>query len=218
MKIFRFILVATAAVLLSQGPATAQFPGMPRVNRDSLRALTVQDHAQMMGQLGLSEMRPGRDPNTPDSPVQPNYDEFKANPYLYYPDPLKTFAGKKVRTARKWFRKRRPELVRVFEDEVYGRVPENVPAIRWEVVKEEKVMMEDIPCIRRELAGVADNSACPEITVRLEAAVTWPEAAPRGIPVIMEFGYALANMNFTFPGMPQTNSGPGEFSRILTFA
>ena len=199
-------VLAAALLLFVQKPAAAQFPGMARVNRDSLRALTLQDHAHMMGQLGLTAVRPGRDPNTPDSPVQPNYDEFKANPYLYYPDPLKTFKGKRVRNARQWFRKRRPELVRVFEDEVYGRIPDNVPAIRWEVVKEEKVMMEDIPCIRRELAGVADNSACPEIEVRLQAAVTWPESAGKSIPVIMEFGYALGNMNFNFPGAPRTKS------------
>ena len=202
---FRILLAASLAAVLTQSPAAAQFPGMPRVNRDSLRALTVADHARMMAQLGLKDMRPGCDPNSPDAVRKPNYDELTANPYLYWPDPLTTFSGEKVKDAEMWCKVRRPELVSAFENEVYGRVPENVPAIRWEVVKEEKVMMEDIPCIRRDLAGVADNSACPSIVVRIQAQVTWPEAAAPNIPVIMEFGY-IGNFNFSFPGAPKTKS------------
>ena len=206
MKADRILLTAVAVLLFAPGAARAQFPGMPRVNRDSLQALTRQDHAQMLLQLGLSEVRPGRDPNSPDPARQPNYDEFTANPYVFYPDPLTTFAGKPVKNARAWYRERRPELVRVFEDEIYGRIPADVPAVRWEVVKEEKVMMEDVPCITRELAGVVDNSAYPALSVRLQASVTWPEAAGRNIPVIVEFGYALGNRAFAWPGAPKTKS------------
>ena len=189
------------AVLLVQAQAAAQFPGMPRVNRDSLNALTNEDFAQMLSQLGIKEVRPGRDPNSNDPSVAPNYDEYKANPYLYYPDPLTTFDGKKVTTAKQWRKVRRPELVKVFEDEIYGRVPDNVPAVRWEVVKEEKVDMEGIPCVRRDLAGVVDNSACPSISVSIQAQVTWPEAAKGPIPVIMEFGFIMGS-GFRFPAMP----------------
>ena len=202
--LFRFLVAAGAAVVLLQQTAAGQFPGMARVNRDSLRALTVADHARMLAQLGLQEVRPGCDPNNPDAVRKPNYDELAANPYLYYPDPLTTFSGRKVRNARMWWKERRPELLRVFEDEIYGRVPDNAPAVRWEVVQEEKVMMEDIPCIRRELAGVADNAACPGISVRIQAQVTWPEAAKGPVPVIMEFGFMLGS--FSFPGAPKTKS------------
>jgi hypothetical protein len=202
----RKLLLLFAAMLLMQLQAAAQFPGMPRMNMDSLRAITAEDHAQMLSQLGLKEVRPGRDPNSDDPDRAPNYNEYKANPYLYYPDPLTTFSGEKVKDAAMWRDVRRPELVRVFEDEIYGRVPENVPAIRWEVVKEEKVDMEGIPCIRQDLAGVADNSACPSIEVRIQAQLTWPEAAKRPIPVIMEFGYILP-AGFSFPGgAPKTKS------------
>ena len=133
----RIALLLAAALLLAQGQAAAQVPGMPRVNRDSLNALTNADHAQMLGQLGLTSVRPGRDAYTDDPLRAPNYDEMKANPYIYYPDPLTTFDGRKVKNAKMWRNVRRPELVKAFEDEVYGRVPENVPAVRWEVVKEE---------------------------------------------------------------------------------
>ena len=203
----RFLLLLSAALFFAQGQAAAQFPGMPRINMDSLRAVTAVDYAQMLGQLGIQEVRPGRDGNSTDPDRAPNYNEYKANPYLYYPDPLTTFSGKKVKNAKQWRRERRPELVKVFEDEIYGRIPDNVPAIRWEVVKEEKIDMEGIPCIRRDLAGVADNSACPSIEVRLQAQVTWPEAAKGPVPVIMEFGFIFpAGMSFNFPGRPPGKS------------
>ena len=203
----RFLLLLSAALFFAQGQAAAQFPGMPRINMDSLRAVTATDYAQMLSQLGIKEVRPGRDSNSDNPDLAPNYDEYKANPYLFYPDPLTTFSGKKVKTAKQWRKERRPELVKVFEDEIYGRIPADVPAVRWEVVKEEKVDMEGIPCIRRDLAGVADNSACPSIEVRLQAQVTWPEAAKGPLPVIMEFGFIFpAGMSFNFPGRPPGKS------------
>ena len=193
-----------AAFLLFQIPASAQMGAA--VNRDSLRNLSVQDHAQMMSQLGITSVRPGHDGYAVDGPFVPNYDEFKANPYPFYPEVLVTSAGKKVQTAEQWWNERRPEIVRIYEDEIYGRIPADVPKVRWEVVNEEKVMMEDIPCITRELAGVADNSAYPAIEVRIQASVTWPESAGKNIPVIVEFGYALGNRAVQRPGAPATKS------------
>ena len=187
-----------AAFLLVQIPASAQM-GVA-VNRDSLRNLSTIDHVQMMSQLGITSVRPGWDGYDQGGPNGGNYDEFKANPYPFYPEVLETFAGKKVETAEQWWKERRPELVRAFEDEVYGRVPDNVPAIRWKVVKEEKMMLEDIPCLYRELAGVADNSAYPAIEVNIQASVIWPESAGKNIPVVVEFGYALGVMNRQRPG------------------
>ena len=41
--------------------------------------------------------------------------------------------GKKVTTAKMWWNQRRPEIVEVFDREIYGRVPKNVPKVKWEV-------------------------------------------------------------------------------------
>lgn len=58
-----------------------------------------QDHQQMMDQLGIRKLRPGRvnDVNAPLNPV--NYDEAKANPYPVLPDPLTFANGSKVSSA-----------------------------------------------------------------------------------------------------------------------
>ena len=199
------IAAFAAAFLFAHIPVAAQTVGTI-VNRDSLRALSMQDHAQMMSQIGVTSVRPGHDGYATEGPFVPNYDEFIANPYPFYPDVLTTFDGRKVETAEQWFKERRPELVRVFEDQVYGRVPDNVPAVRWKVVKQEKMMLDEIPCIYRELAGVVDNSAYPAIDVSIQASVIWPESAGKNIPVIVEFGYALGVNNRQRPGAPVTKS------------
>ena len=51
-----------------------------------------------------------------------NYDESKI-PEHTLPDPLVTEAGKPVSNAREWTETRRPELLKLFEEHVYGRGP-----------------------------------------------------------------------------------------------
>lgn len=169
--------------------AFAQF-AMPRVNRDSLQKVTEADYAAMVKELGIGTPRPGRDPNNADVSRQPNYDELMANPYVQYPEALVTFDGKKVKNAKEWKKVRRPELVNYFEEEVYGRIPAEVPAVNWKVVKEDKIDMDGIACINRTLSGVVDNSSCPSIKVEIQASVLYPEGATN-VPVIVEFGYML---------------------------
>ena len=51
-----------------------------------------------------------------------NYDEAKVGTYTL-PDPLVLANGKPVRDAKTWNEKRRPEIVRLFEENQYGRAP-----------------------------------------------------------------------------------------------
>lgn len=44
-------------------------------------------------------------------------------PEYTLPDPLTCLNGSKVRTAKQWMKKRRPELLELFETEMYGKVP-----------------------------------------------------------------------------------------------
>lgn len=198
MKSLHLLAVTLAATLLSaQGSAQVN---PPRINRDSLNAIINADYANMKSQLGLGELRPGRDGYSTEPGIGANYDEFIANPYLNYPDPLVTFDGRRVKNAKMWYTVRRPELVKVFEDEFYGHIPAETPNVKWEVTKEEKVMEGGTACISRTLEGIVDNSACPSIKVVIQAELVWPENAGKNIPVIVEFG---------FPGfrMPASN-GP----------
>jgi hypothetical protein len=59
-------------------------------------------------------------------PAAPNYDEAKVPAYTL-PDPLVCADGTKVNSARTWEKKRRPELLRLFEEQVYGCAPQKPP-------------------------------------------------------------------------------------------
>ena len=101
-------------------------------NKEPVVFTTPQDRQNMLDQLGITKLRPGRDSN-PNSPNAANYDQAKANPYPKLPEILETKDGKKVTTPEQWWNERRPEIVELLEREVYGRIPENVPKVKWEV-------------------------------------------------------------------------------------
>src|SRR5437867_4336254 len=61
-----------------------------------------------------------------------NYDEPLTGNYTL-PDPLKLANGKPVRDAKTWNEKRRPELVRLFEENEYGRTPGRPAGMSFDV-------------------------------------------------------------------------------------
>ena len=55
-----------------------------------------------------------------------NYNEEKVPPYTL-PDPLVMASGERVTDAEQWFKERRPEILKFYRDEIYGRVPADAP-------------------------------------------------------------------------------------------
>jgi hypothetical protein len=173
-----FLMLATA--LFSQ----FNFPG-----RDSINKYSDLDHKQMMKQLNITSLRPGRNGMDTSSPNYANYDESKANPYPNLPDPLKLKNGNKVTTPEMWWKLRRPEIVEDFDREIYGRVPANTPKVNWEIVSTTNDTNDGIPIITKKLIGHVDNSAYPSITVNIDLTLSTPANAKGPVPVIMEFGF-----------------------------
>src|SRR4051812_18753935 len=61
-----------------------------------------------------------------------NYDEAKVGAYTL-PDPLKLANGKPVRDAKTWSTQRRAEIVRLFEENQYGRAPGRPKELSFDV-------------------------------------------------------------------------------------
>jgi hypothetical protein len=146
-----------------------------------------QDHLRMMELLGIASVRPGANGRDTSAPNAANYDESKATIYPSLPDPLLTQDRRRVDSPELWWNVRRPEIVELFDREVYGRIPENVPAVRWEVISTTEGTSGDIPIITKELVGHVDNSSYPHITVDIQMNVTTPAKATGPVPVIMQF-------------------------------
>src|SRR5262245_33498211 len=76
-----------------------------------------EDRQRMLDLLKISGI-----PSSPAPYLASTYDERTANPYPVLPDPLVMSDGTKVTTPAQW-RKRRAEILELFDREVYGRRP-----------------------------------------------------------------------------------------------
>ena len=151
---------------------------------------TQQDRQNMMDQLGIAQLRPGRSPD-PASPNAANTDESKANPYPDWPALMTLKNGQAVTTTVAWQR-RRAEIIEDFDREVLGRVPANAPKITWRLVWTDQEILGRTPVTVKKLVGRADNSATPEIDVNIEMTLVTPNGVSGPVPVLMMFGRADA--------------------------
>src|SRR5437899_2605211 len=149
-----------AVLLLASGPASGQDTKTSKGKQPDFIPAGYDDYQNMLDQLGIKKMRRGR-----DAQVKDTSDEATANPYKKTMPDLMTFKdGAKVTSADQWA-KRRAEIVEDFEREVYGRLPKNVPKVKWEVTKTAEGESGGIATITKTLAGNVDNSAFPQIKV-----------------------------------------------------
>jgi len=184
-------------------PARAQFGKLSHedsVYWENIKRLTQLDYQNMLRQLHIDSTRPGPSGN-PQAPNAANADESKATQYKSLPDPLLLTNGEPVATPAVWWNKRRPELVEYFDREIYGRVPPNVPKVRWELISTAYDTSNHVPAITKKLIGHVDNSAYPAITVNIELTVSTPANAKTPVPLIMEFGFVFPP-GFKFPPPP----------------
>jgi hypothetical protein len=187
-----------AALATAPSPTLAQPAGMT----------AEQDHQQMMDQLGVRRLRPGvvNDPKAKANPV--NYDEAKANPWPVWPDPLAYADGRKVASAQEWWSRRRPELVELFEREIYGRIPATAPKVTWTVQTVDHERLGFTPIVATRLIGHVDNSAAPNIKVDIPLILIKPAQAKGPMPVLIMF--QLGPVGFPAPAAPS----PDELARI----
>ena len=181
-RLISIIIQGAFCVLALIHIASQGFQNAPQA---ALQQAAKEDHAQMMEQLHITSLRPGVNARVLGSA---NYDEAKANPYPDLPDPLKMKNGKKVTSAKMWWDRRRPEIVEDFDREVYGRVPNDVPKVKWEVTNTADEHVGDVPIITKTLVGHVDNTAAAEITVDIQLSLSTPADSTGPVPVIMVFG------------------------------
>jgi hypothetical protein len=176
--------IIAAALVIASGIAVAMEPAAPQA---ASGWTTAQDHADMKQQLGITELRPGPSGDE-KAPNAANYDEAKANPFPNLPDALRMEKGGKVTSAKQWREKRRPEIVELFEREVLGRIPKNVPAVKWTVTSSTEMRVGTRRMNARRVVGKVDNSAYPSIEVNIDMVLVTPEERSGPVPVMIMFG------------------------------
>ena len=108
-----------------------------------------------------------------------------------------------------WWKQRRPEIVEDFEREVIGRVPKDVPKVKWKITNEATDrVVGNLPVAAKQLIGVVENSACPSIEVKIEMTLVTPANAKGPVPLLMMFG------GFGGGGFPRRPGEPAPASRL----
>src|SRR5262245_52382857 len=129
MKAWFAAAIALAGLLVVAALLQHTAHGAPRTGRTPAQRLAVSPES------------PQSAPEQPAGAAGANYDEARVPAYTL-PDPLMLLNGKEVTDARTWTRRRRPELLKLFETHVYGRAPVGRPkAMTWEVASEERDAM-----------------------------------------------------------------------------
>ena len=221
------IIIFLSITTMAEAP---EFPAFPPEDVTSR-----MDRDQMLWQLGITlpDLPPKEeDPNKPAGlePVDPanpggnwtdgvpghtitrssfglwnNYDDDRVGDYTPI-DLLKMKDGTIVETASEWWGKRRPEIVKDIEEQLWGVIPpaKNLPVVKWSVTTAKgstkdsagksmrrlsKAPVPDIAYIEKAITGEIDISMYPQVrnVPKISATLRIPADATGPVPVIVAF-------------------------------
>ena len=126
-----------------------------------------------------------------------NYEESKV-PAYQLPDPLVLADGQPVRDAELWRNRRRPEILGLFEEHVYGRSPGRPDSLRFQVLSEDAGALGG-KAIRKIIAidFTADESG-----PSMEMLLYLPRNAASPPPVFLGLNFSGNHSIHTDPGIP----------------
>ena len=148
-----------------------------------------QDHQRLMELLHMTSIRNGPD-GDPKSPRAANFDEAIVSPDIKLPDPLLLNDGQRVTSPQQWWGERRPQILSLFDNDVFGRLPSDIPGVKWEVLGTSSESVGGIAAVTRNLVGHVDNSSYPLINVDIQLTLTTPANASGPVPVMMELSFS----------------------------
>ncbi len=88
--------------------------------------------------------------------------------------------GRPVRSARMW-NERRAEIVKLYETEIYGRVPANAPKVTWQITETDPSAREGTAVMKRLVGRIGSAPDGPRMNVTLST----PSSARKPVPVIL---------------------------------
>jgi hypothetical protein len=109
-----------------------------------------------------------------------NYDEAKVPKYVL-PDVLKTTSNVEVKNTRTWENSRRPELLKLFENNIYGQMPKKYSSIKYTVTKEDATAMNGKAKLKQVMIEVFNNNN----SVRINLILFIPNAANKPVPAFL---------------------------------
>lgn len=147
---------------------------------------------------GLCQVADAPDANVAGIPV--NYTEARVGNYVL-PDPLRLLNGQPVKDAGTWFSRRRPEIVRLFEDNQYGRSPGRPKGLHFKVFDKGTPAFDGKALRRQVTVFFSKDEAGP----RMDLLIYLPAGAGKPVPLLLNVGFSANSLTVNDPGIR-----PGE--------
>lgn len=129
-----------------------------------------------------------------------NYDETKVGTYTL-PDPLVLANGQPVREAKSWYQKRRPEIVRLFEENQFGRSPGRPADMSFDVFDQGTPALEGKAIRRQVTIYFSKNKSGP----KMDLLIYLPANARKRVPLFLNLSFTANSSAVDDPGIK-----PGE--------
>jgi hypothetical protein len=115
-----------------------------------------------------------------------NYNEEKVAPYTL-PDPLVMSTGERVNSAEAWFKQRRPEILKFYRNEIYGRIPANAPKVTWEVTETDTNARDGAAIMKRVVGRMGEKPDGPRMTLTEYL----PAKTSRPVPMLLSITFGF---------------------------
>ncbi len=126
-----------------------------------------------------------------------NYDESKV-PSYDLPDPLTLADGSPVRDAATWRTRRRPEILRLFEEQVYGRAPKKPDSLRFRLLSDDDKALAGKAVRKR----IAIDFTADENGPSIEMLLYLPRKAEGPSPVFLGLNFSGNHSIHADPSIP----------------
>ncbi len=130
-----------------------------------------------------------------------NYDEAKVPQYTL-PDPLVCSDGTKVTTAQIWRQKRRPEILKLFEEQVYGRAPGKPGKMTFETTSINKNALNGLATRKEVTVYFTGRPQDPNMSILIYL----PNKGPKPAPLFVGLNFSGNQAIHTDPGITITKS------------
>ena len=139
-------------------------------------------------------------PPTNVAGIPANYDEALVGTYTL-PDPLVMSNGKKVRDANSWYKQRRPEILRLFEENQFGRSPGRPADMSFDVFDKGTPALDGKAVRRQVTIYFSKNKSGP----KMDLLIYVPANVSKPVPLFLNLSFAANSSTVDDPGIK-----PGE--------
>ena len=139
-------------------------------------------------------------PPTNVAGIPANYDETQVGTYTL-PDPLVLANGEKVRDAKTWEKKRRPEIVRLFEENQFGVSPARPTNMSFDVFDKGTPAFDGKATRRQVTIYFSPDKSGP----KMDLLVYLPANARKRVPLFLNLSFTANSSTVNDPGIK-----PGE--------